>query len=92
MIRLSLGCPVQNLNKNKEVLSSVEERLRATSLELQRTQMDLMAKKGECNVSDICEMHTCRHGSAARNSVCLEMGVTLVMNNGGVPLRSQWEA
>ena len=39
---------MQNLNKSKEQLSSVEERARAANLELQRAHMDLQAKSGEC--------------------------------------------
>ncbi len=36
----------QNLNKSKEQLSSFEDRLKSASVELQKTQMDLLAKQG----------------------------------------------
>lgn len=37
----------QNLSKSKEQLNSFEERLKQTSVELQKVQMDLMAKQSE---------------------------------------------
>lgn len=40
-------CYPQTANKHKEVLSVHEERLRALSLDLQRTHMDLTACRGE---------------------------------------------
>lgn len=38
----------QNLNKSKEQLNSFEERLKLANIELQKVQMDLMAKTSEC--------------------------------------------
>ena len=40
---------LQNLNKSKEQLNSTEERLKQAMVDLQKLQMDLMAKKGECS-------------------------------------------
>lgn len=40
----------QNLNKSKEVLSTTEEKLKSTLVELQKVQMDLVAKRSECTV------------------------------------------
>ena len=40
----------QNLNKKSEALSTVEERLKHATVELPKVQMDLEAKKGECQV------------------------------------------
>lgn len=39
----------QTANKTKEQLSSTEERLKQLKLDLQRLQMDHMAKTSECN-------------------------------------------
>lgn len=49
----------QNLSKSKETLSVTEQTLRAKDLELQRTAMDLTAKKSECagleaQVGEVC--------------------------------------
>ncbi|KXZ43594.1 hypothetical protein GPECTOR_86g388 [Gonium pectorale] len=38
-----------NLNKSKEQLNTFEERLKAATVELQKVQMDLLAKQGECS-------------------------------------------
>ena len=40
-------CYPQNLSKSKEQINTFEERLKSTTVELQKAQMDLMAKKGE---------------------------------------------
>lgn len=39
---------LQNLNKSKEQLNSFEERLKQATVDNQKLQMDLMAKKSEC--------------------------------------------
>lgn len=39
---------MQNLSKKQELLSTTEERLKQCTVEIQKLQMDLMAKKGEC--------------------------------------------
>ena len=40
--------PSQNLSKSKEQLNGTEERLKQAAVDLQKLQMDLMAKRGEC--------------------------------------------
>lgn len=41
---------IQNFSKSREVLNSTEEKLKTATVELQKTHMDLMAKRSECQV------------------------------------------
>eukprot|EP00983_Pelagomonas_calceolata_P091183 1157512-Pelagomonas_calceolata.AAC.14 len=42
---------LQNFNKSREALNSTEEKLKAATVELQKTGMDLVAKRSECQAS-----------------------------------------
>jgi len=44
----------QNFNKSREALNSTEEKLKSTLVELQKTSMDLVAKRSECQVGGLC--------------------------------------
>ena len=44
-------CPLavlQNFNKSREVLNTTEEKLKSVTVDLQKTSMDLVAKRSEC--------------------------------------------
>lgn len=40
-----------SMNKTKDALSTTEERYKSLQLDMQRTQMDLLAKTSECNMA-----------------------------------------
>jgi len=39
---------LQNFNKSREVLNTTEEKLKSVTVDLQKTSMDLVAKRSEC--------------------------------------------
>ncbi len=59
------GVCSKNLSKKSEALSTVEERLKSTQVELQKCKMDLEAKGSECQVCKLGCLALVLHAAAS---------------------------